>query len=156
MIFGYFKRRCASKNLRSFVKTELISLPKYLYLDADRLTQVISNLSENAVKFTPEGGCVELLIQSSPIEQPENLPKELEAEASSSLSRSRLVLLSCAVTDTGIGIKEEDLKIIFDPFVQASPAISSKYGGSGLGLTIAKQLVVFSHLYFLFLFVYCD
>ncbi|MBO0951411.1 PAS domain-containing hybrid sensor histidine kinase/response regulator [Fibrella forsythiae] len=91
--------------------------PVYLQADATRLTQVISNLLNNAVKFTPQGGHIWLLVE------------RLETEA----------LLS--VRDTGIGIAAEQLEAIFEMFVQADTSLERSQSGLGLGLTLVRQLV---------------
>ncbi|MDX5364669.1 MAG: response regulator, partial [Pseudazoarcus pumilus] len=84
--------------------------------DALRLRQVITNLAGNAVKFT-EQGSVTLSVES----------------------RSGGVYV--VIADTGIGIAEERLALIFEPFVQADASMSRRFGGTGLGTTIARQLV---------------
>ncbi|MBK9385821.1 MAG: PAS domain-containing protein [Planctomycetes bacterium] len=85
--------------------------------DRELLRQALVNLISNAIKYTPEGGRVEL-------------DAALEGEE-----------LSIAVTDTGIGIGPEDLPRIFDKFYRASQAQSSRIPGTGLGLPLARYLV---------------
>jgi len=90
--------------------------------DSFRIRQILYNLLGNAVKFTPKG-FVKLTVKTA---------EEQEG----------FVSLAFEITDTGIGIKPEDLKKIFNQFEQASALIAQHYGGgSGLGLTIAKSLV---------------
>ncbi|MGL6096830.1 MAG: PAS domain-containing protein, partial [Fimbriiglobus sp.] len=96
-------------------------LPPYAVGDADRLTQVIVNLFGNAVKFT-DRGAVRVALTASDV-QPDSF------------------LLSVAVTDSGVGIPAEKLAVIFEPFVQADPGSARRFGGSGLGLSIARKLV---------------
>ncbi|AKJ64891.1 ATP-binding protein [Kiritimatiella glycovorans] len=88
--------------------------------DADRLRQVLLNLLSNAVKFTREG--------------------EIELRVWKSREEENRVTLAFAVRDTGIGMTEEELEKIFDPFVQADPGTTRRYGGTGLGLTISREL----------------
>ncbi|NDH64721.1 MAG: hypothetical protein EBY18_24435, partial [Alphaproteobacteria bacterium] len=88
--------------------------------DAHRIAQVLSNLLDNAIKFTADGAVTLTLEQ---------------AEDSAGL------MLIGTVTDTGIGIPPEQQTAIFEPFVQGDSSISRKYGGSGLGLAIARGLV---------------
>lgn len=96
-------------------------LPDVLIADAARLEQVLNSLLDNAVKFT-EAGEVTLF--------------------ASQLSRdANQVNVIFRVTDTGIGISEEQLTSLFKPFAQADQSMSRKYGGSGLGLVICKELV---------------
>ncbi len=107
-------------------KVELITeigekLPKYLTGDPARLTQILNNLVSNALKFT-EKGWVKVLVQ---------LLGETEKHA-----RVRF-----QVIDTGIGIEEDRLGSVFESFTQASTKTKRLFGGTGLGLTISKQLV---------------
>lgn len=96
------------------------NVPLKIIGDPVRLQQVLSNLLGNAVKFT-KGGTVALKV-------------ELIKEGDRSL-------ILFAVEDTGIGIDKEKLNRIFDPFIQADSSIRRRYGGSGLGLSIARELV---------------
>ncbi|MFD1466992.1 ATP-binding protein [Hymenobacter caeli] len=91
--------------------------------DSHRLRQVLLNLLGNAVKFTEEGGRVELCVQLRPGAGP---------------GRQRVAF---SVVDTGIGIAPAVLDAVFEPFVQATDRIGSEYGGTGLGLSIARSLV---------------
>ncbi len=89
--------------------------------DSVRLSQIFINLLSNAIKFTGQGSVV------------------LKCKMGS--LRGRTGMFQISVTDTGIGIPPEKLQSIFDAFSQASKDISVRYGGTGLGLTIVKQLV---------------
>ena len=91
--------------------------------DAQHLRQVILNLVGNAIKFTHEG-VVELRINTLSLDK--------------TTTRLRF-----EVSDTGIGIPQKLQQLIFDSFTQANAFITSKYGGTGLGTTISKQLVHF-------------
>jgi PAS domain S-box-containing protein len=97
------------------------AFPWKLVGDPDRLGQIIKNLLQNAIKFTPAGS-VRL-----------RLYKEEEDEHSADLC--------IEVSDTGIGIPRKKQKIIFNPFTQANSSYSKTYGGAGLGLTISRNLV---------------
>ncbi len=89
--------------------------------DEVRLSQIITNLLSNAVKFTPEGG--NITIFSDEIRQQDGK-----------------AVIHIAVQDTGIGMDEEQLGRVFNSFEQADSGISRKYGGTGLGLPISKNL----------------
>src|SRR5262249_44167836 len=91
-------------------------LPEHALGDPDRLQQIIWNLLSNAVKFTPEGGRVELGMES-------------DAEH-----------IRIAVSDNGLGIEPEFLPHVFDRFRQADTSVARRFGGLGLGLPLVKQL----------------
>ena len=97
------------------------AVPRRLLGDAGRIRQVLFNLVGNAVKFT-EGGSVRLEVYSLP-------------------ARGRNVRMLFTVSDTGIGIREEDLDTIFEPFKQLDGSLTRRYGGTGLGLGIVRRLV---------------
>ncbi|MDA7817371.1 ATP-binding protein [Sulfurimonas sp.] len=91
-------------------------VPKFILGDPLRIKQVLSNLMSNAIKFTNENGLVEFNVD---------------------YGESDLII---KVSDNGIGIDTQKLKIIFDSFSQADSSVSRKYGGTGLGLNISKAL----------------
>jgi signal transduction histidine kinase/DNA-binding response OmpR family regulator len=97
------------------------SAPRHVVGDAGRVRQVLINLVTNAVKFTDDGGVVvEICARQEPS------------------GRTRLRL---TVADTGIGVPEDRLSMIFDKFSQVDSSSSRQHEGTGLGLTICKQLV---------------
>jgi len=97
-------------------------IPRFLTGDDQHLAQVISNLLSNAVKFTPESGRISLSA------------KLLE-------EKDGLCALQIEVSDSGIGISEEQQSRLFSSFEQADSGTSRKYGGTGLGLAISKSIV---------------
>ncbi|WP_164684111.1 LuxQ periplasmic sensor domain-containing protein [Vibrio maerlii] len=117
-VFNIFQTLCLTKGvdfeLATDVEEELL-----LISDQTRLKQIILNLVSNAVKFTHQGKV------TVAIHWHDRQRKQLNID----------------VTDTGIGIEKSRLKNMFEPFVQAEPTITREYGGSGLGLTIVKNLV---------------
>src|SRR5205085_908147 len=104
-------------------------LPAFMRTDAKRLHQVLKNLLSNAFKFTHEGS-VRLRIE----EAQQNWIYDNE-----SLNRAARVL-ALSVIDTGIGILADKHRIIFEAFQQADGTTSRKYGGTGLGLTISREI----------------
>jgi signal transduction histidine kinase/CheY-like chemotaxis protein len=96
-------------------------VPEIVRGDSGRLRQVIINLAGNAIKFTDKG----------------EVALKVEVEAINELDRT----LRFTVADSGIGIPEEKLHLIFEPFSQADTSTTRKYGGTGLGLTISTRLV---------------
>ncbi|MGD9581468.1 MAG: PAS domain S-box protein, partial [Vampirovibrionia bacterium] len=97
------------------------NIPDIISGDASKLNQIIINLVNNAIKFTPEG---EISIKIKQLYQ----------------TQADLCLLF-SVSDTGIGIPEDKKSIIFDSFTQVDNSTTRKYGGTGLGLAIASELV---------------
>jgi len=97
------------------------NIPPRLVGDSERLKQILANLVSNALKFTPQGGIL-VSMKAGP-------------------AQDGSVLLEFAVEDTGIGIPAEKLDHIFEPFTHAEKFETSAYRGSGLGLTICRQLV---------------
>ena len=97
-------------------------LPYSIIGDELRLSQVITNLLTNSVKFTPEGGTITLNALPLP---------EVDGQSS----------LQIEVIDTGIGVSQEQQTRMFSSFEQAESSTAHKYGGTGLGLTISKGIV---------------
>jgi two-component system, sensor histidine kinase len=105
------------------LKAEVVidpALPENVIGDPVRLRAALENLIDNAVKFTAQGS-VTLAVRAKPV------------------SRGR-VRLSFDVADSGIGLRESEIKKLFKPFSQASAEVSRRYGGTGLGLTLVKRL----------------
>ncbi len=96
-------------------------VPQYLCGDPGRLRQVLINLIGNAIKFTPSGA--------------------VNSTVAVLLHTEEQVLLRFAVQDTGIGIPEDKLGLLFDKFTQVDASTTRRYGGTGLGLAISRQLV---------------
>jgi signal transduction histidine kinase/ActR/RegA family two-component response regulator len=112
-----------------FIVAADITLPPILVTDAQRLQQVLRNLVSNAVKFT-DNGSVTLQIGLGPEGKVYRMPTLDGAE----------LVISFTVTDTGIGISDDKLSLIFEAFQQADGTTSRKYGGTGLGLSISREL----------------
>jgi two-component system, sensor histidine kinase and response regulator len=92
------------------------AIPEQVGSDPDRLSQILLNLISNAVKFTHAG---EVAVTVTPVTEG----------------------LLFSVTDTGIGIPQQDLERIFSPFAQLDVSSTRAHGGTGLGLTICRELV---------------
>jgi len=96
------------------------SIPRQLRGDPLRLQQILVNLISNAVKFTYQGSVqVKVLCRNQ---------------------SGRKLMLQCSVIDTGIGMSEEQQSRLFESFTQADDSVTRRYGGSGVGLAICKQL----------------
>nr|WP_255549756.1 ATP-binding protein [Thermoanaerobacter sp. CM-CNRG TB177] len=96
---------------------DLQETPRYVYIDRDKMEQVIVNLVTNAIKYTPENGMIKIMTEYD--------------ESFASL----------IVEDNGIGIPKEDLPRIFERFYRVDKARSRELGGTGLGHSIVKQIV---------------
>ncbi|MHC6203425.1 response regulator [Breznakiellaceae bacterium SP9] len=105
-------------------------VPRTIICDEQRLSQVIANLLSNAVKFTPDGGKI---ILDAKLLAPKGLLGKLEKRDSS--------IIQIAITDTGIGLTQEQIAKLFQSFQQADSSISRKFGGTGLGLAISKRII---------------
>lgn len=119
-VAGLFRSNADKRGVRLYATFDS-DIPLAFIGDSGRLRQVIANLAGNAVKFTHEG---EIRIH---VETLESSPKD---------ARVRV-----AVSDTGIGIPPDRINTIFEGFSQGHHDVSSTYGGSGLGLTICKNLI---------------
>jgi signal transduction histidine kinase len=98
------------------------NIPASLKGDGQRLAQVTANLLSNAIKFTPEEG-------------------EIHLDATMLSEKNGRCLMNVRVSDTGIGMTDEQMSRVFDSFEQADSGTSRQYSGTGLGLTISKRIV---------------
>jgi PAS domain S-box-containing protein len=122
-----FAVRAHNKNLELAYHVRS-AVPDALIGDSGRVRQVLVNLVGNALKFTEQGEVVvrvELANDQSPAQRNGSSPE---------------VMLHLSVHDTGIGIPEDKVAVIFEPFTQADGSTTRKYGGTGLGLTICRRL----------------
>lgn len=114
--------------------------------DESRIQQILNNLLSNAIKFTPEGGRIRIMVQRLPaVPVPATATPAPIAGAVAKMPRSR-DMLEMTVTDTGVGISEEDQQVIFEKFRQGKnmmtegDAMKREHSGSGLGLSIVKEI----------------
>ena len=115
-----FKAKVLEKDILYRVNIDP-NISEFLLMDELRVTQVLTNLINNAIKFTPNGGEVYVEIERIKVEKGRET-------------------LSFSVTDTGIGIEKDKLKTIFNSFTQANRSTTQNFGGTGLGLTISSSL----------------
>ena len=91
--------------------------PIWLEIDPDKMTQVLDNILNNAIKYSPDGGKITVKMRTT---------------------ETQLII---SISDEGLGIPKKDLPLIFDRFYRVDKARSRAQGGSGLGLAIAKEIV---------------
>lgn len=115
-----FREQCRAKGIDLQIDFDE-KMPARLLGDVGRIEQILINLVSNAIKFTPQG-TVRVTIGQVP-------PQGADCT------------VGVTVSDTGIGIGEDDLSLLFRPFVQADGSITRRFGGTGLGLAISKRLV---------------
>lgn len=115
-----FWKPFADKKQIELVYQKQKDLPECIRLDMVRLRQCMNNMIANALKFTPEGGRVTVTLTG----------KEIKGRYG----------MCITVRDTGIGISDENITKLFQPFSQAEASTTRKYGGTGLGLMITRKL----------------
>jgi signal transduction histidine kinase len=118
-----FARRAAEGGIELHFEQE-IGVPNQLVGDSQRFAEILNHLLGNAIKFT-EQGTIRVKIQAEP-----------------ELATTGKVKLHIGVSDTGIGMSDEQVSRIFQPFTQADSSIRRKYGGMGLGLAISQRLAI--------------
>lgn len=120
-VVDVYTPQCRNKKIQFHVQVD-DAIDRTVRGDSVRVNQILLNLLSNAVKFTTEGGSLNLTV------------KQLR-------KGTKYVFIRIAVQDTGIGMTEEFKQRIFKPFEQGTLKTFQKYGGSGLGLSITKNLV---------------
>ncbi len=126
----FIKQQAFSKNIQ--LESEIpANLPPFT-IDDRRIRQVLINLLNNAVKFTPDGGKISLKVNYIPF---------LDNTETVNFEGIPCDTLEISVVDTGIGIAPNQIERLFQPFVQVESALNRNYNGSGLGLALVKRLV---------------
>lgn len=116
--------KCEAKNLNYKVCVDT-DLPHLVLGDPTRLRQILTNLLDNAIKFTTSGN--------------------IEFHTHLKTQSPRNILLEIVVKDTGMGIQPKQMATLFTPFTQGEVGITQQFGGSGLGLAIVKELLELMH-----------
>jgi signal transduction histidine kinase len=137
-----FAHQLHSKGLQLQISIDP-GIPDCVIGDPHRLSQVLNNLLSNAIKFTNKGGISIDVQMMAPFQPPPPIGREELAPALLEAHRGRpeTIVVRFKVTDTGVGIPEESIGYIFDSFSQAGLDTTRRFGGTGLGLTICKQLL---------------
>ena len=118
---GIISEQCRDKGL-TYDYSWVGNIDTYYIGDAMKLKQVLINILGNAVKFTPEGGSVSLVIEEK-------------------ARFDKKAVVEFVISDTGIGMSKEFLPHIFEPFSQEESSPTGKYGSTGLGMSITKSIV---------------
>jgi signal transduction histidine kinase len=127
------------------MKTEMNGIPGMILVDERRLKQILYNLLSNAVKFTPDGGSITIaakrrFVMNGAFREGDGSSVCLSTtNGGDPLADGNYAEIY--VTDSGVGIRSEDLVRIFDPFEQVDNSMSRKYQGTGLGLSLTRRLV---------------
>ncbi len=127
-IVASFNSFAESKNISLNFRKEREEIKGYL--DKDNFDKVLCNILSNAMKFTPEGGTVDVELRHHKRKLNNDLPGGLSRQA-----------IEISVSDTGIGIPEEQLAKIFDRFYQVDHRLCGEAEGSGVGLSLTKELI---------------
>lgn len=124
-LYAVFKTKAKDKGIQLILENKLPADQQLIFIDKSKLNKIISNLLDNAIKFTEQG----------------------EVKVSSHIKDT---LLEIKIEDTGLGIDPKDQKEIFESFSQSQKEIAKNQGGLGLGLTIAKEntMLIGGHLSF--------
>ncbi|WP_333459591.1 PAS domain S-box protein [Microcoleus sp. Pol10D4] len=129
---AFIKQQALQKRIQLEIKVPL-NLPDLL-IDERRMRQVLINLLNNAVKFTPNGGRITLEVSR---QQPRADPDSADSSPHFLVKET----LQIAVIDTGIGIAPKHINKLFQPFIQIDGALNRQYTGTGLGLALVKRIV---------------
>jgi PAS domain S-box-containing protein len=119
---SFIKQQAYNKKIT--LKTQIPAHIPRVTLDERRIRQVLINLLNNAVKFTPDGGRITLTV---------TLVTATDHHHES--------MMKLAIQDTGIGIAKDDLSRLFQPFIQIDSALNRQYSGTGLGLALVRRIV---------------
>lgn len=132
-------------NHRIRLLEDLDGVPEVMRADERKFKQILYNLLSNAVKFTPDGGSVTLSARYLSFREGQWFTCGGQAVVypldGDDPLRNGKALIEISVRDTGIGIKEKDLQRIFERFEQVENSASRRFAGTGLGLSLSKQLV---------------
>src|SRR5690606_30910851 len=119
-LYALFSQQAQSKNINLYYHIDK-NLPEKVLVDETRLLQILSNLTSNAIKFTDGGGSINISLKRI-------------------LQNGTRNIVKVVVSDSGIGISQENIKRLFSSFTQVDNSSTKTFGGTGLGLAISKQL----------------
>jgi signal transduction histidine kinase/DNA-binding response OmpR family regulator/HPt (histidine-containing phosphotransfer) domain-containing protein len=144
LVYDLLLNKAKEKNIKLEINYDE-KIPKRLLGDKVRINQIIMNLVGNAIKFTKKGKVsIEVKLNTNELcETPlqNDLHNDSKVSFVKNLKNSSSFFINFWVRDTGIGIPQDKIDTIFERFVQAGTEITRKFGGTGLGLNISKNLV---------------
>ena len=123
------EEKASSHSIRTVINAK--DIPDTIIADERKFKQIMYNLLSNAVKFTPDGGKIAVSAHKY----------SFKNEDSIKFNRNEHEAIKISVSDTGIGIRDNDLNLVFNPFEQLDSSASRMFQGTGLGLSLTKQLV---------------
>ncbi|MDZ7604922.1 MAG: response regulator [Cyclobacteriaceae bacterium] len=119
-LYALFTQQSQAKEINLYYHLDS-NLPEKVLLDETRLLQVLSNLTSNAIKFTDGGGSINISLRTI-------------------VKSGKKIIVKVVVSDSGIGISQENIKKLFNSFSQVEDSSTKSFGGTGLGLSISKEL----------------
>lgn len=137
------QRMVDSLNQRKRLRVSIAVDPTVPSIDGDerKIQQVLLNLLSNAIKFTPEEGLITIAVKHFPSWESMANKGDWVVRLNGCRERLKNGGTIISVTDSGIGLADDQLDAIFEAFHQADSSMTRSYGGTGLGLTLAKQFV---------------
>jgi signal transduction histidine kinase/ligand-binding sensor domain-containing protein/DNA-binding response OmpR family regulator len=136
-VLSNFDEISKRKNIRLNLNTEYQELE--VWFDRDMMIKVFNNLIYNAFKFTADGGSISVVIETGGKDIQRKFPNQFKIEQNG-ITFNKSVIVK--IIDTGIGISSQSLQNIFDRFYQVGSSDSMKHLGSGIGLALAKNLIL--------------
>ncbi len=119
-LYALFSQQAQSKEINLYYHMDK-NLPEKILLDETRLLQILSNLTSNAIKFTDGGGSINISLKTI-------------------IKDGKKNIIKVVVSDSGIGISQENIRKLFSSFTQIDHSSTKTFGGTGLGLSISKEL----------------
>jgi signal transduction histidine kinase len=149
-LFDKFDADVAERNIRFVVSQDVLIPPGLTFqvrIDSFRIEQVIGNILYNAIKFTPSGGEIEVSVEAGEATKVRTATSALvqqttEGSVDHGEDGGNAGVLTVKISDTGPGIDEESVSYLFERFYKGKNKAPRRMEGSGLGLSIAKEIVL--------------
>ena len=119
--------------------------PVIVYADRVRLTQVIKNLVQNSIKYSPDPGPIDVRLRTVPTNRDERRDDGVRGDVAvgsvADAGEGAATMVELTVRDEGVGLRADQIETVFQPFVQTAQGIDRASGGLGLGLALSKMLI---------------